>query len=105
MDLKSAAEIVSRWAKHKSAIRSIHFYGSRVKCTHCEGSDLDVAIEIIPDIDDSGGLATWICNCDQWEKELSDILPFTIHAEWNGGINTEMIFKALSEAKMLVYKK
>ncbi|MCK4742899.1 MAG: nucleotidyltransferase domain-containing protein [Sulfuriflexus sp.] len=105
MDIKKAAQLVSKWAKEKREIKSVHFFGSRVKGTHTGGSDLDIAIKLMPDLEESGGLSTWMRYSDQWAAELNSLVPYVVQAEWDDGENTNIINKGLSEARMFVYEK
>ena len=102
--LSKMAALVKEWAINKPLIQKIEFFGSRVKGTERPDSDLDIAIELVPNCDESNGLATWLHCKDIWEKELQEILPVKVQIEWNGGENTEIIAKGLREERYLVYE-
>lgn len=105
MNINQAAKLASEWAVNKPEIKSVHFFGSRVKGTNREDSDLDVAIELMPGLDECGGLSAWMRSSDKWSKELNELIPYEVQAEWNDGENTDLIKKGLSEACMLVHAK
>jgi predicted nucleotidyltransferase len=105
LNFEEVARLVAAWASSKSQIAKVQFYGSRVKRTHREDSDLDLAITLMPNLDESGGLATWCRYSDEWSAELSKALPYQVHAEWEAGEETPTILKGLSEASYLVYEK
>ncbi|HEC58175.1 hypothetical protein LCGC14_0484130 [marine sediment metagenome] len=105
MDINQAAHLVSEWARKKPEIKNVQFFGSRVKGANREDSDLDVAIELIQGLDECGGLSAWMRNSDKWSKELNELIPYEVQAEWNDGENTDLINKGLLEACLLVYEE
>ncbi|MDD2801163.1 hypothetical protein A1359_18500 [Methylomonas lenta] len=105
MDIEEAATIVAKWAEQKKEISKVQFFGSRVKGTHTSESDLDVAIELVSNLDESGGLSIWMRSSDLWTEELNALLPCDVQAEWDDGENTDIINSGLLEARMLVYEK
>jgi len=104
LEIEQAAQIVAEWCKEKCLIRRAHFFGSRVKGTQRCDSDLDIAIELMPNLDESEGLCTWMGQSDKWRDELSTLLPYKVQLEWNGAGQTQRIAGALAEASLLVYK-
>ena len=42
---------------------------------------------------------------DEWQQELSVLLPYKVQVEWDDGSNTKIIEKGLSEASKLVYER
>ena len=105
MDIENAAKLVSEWAAEKPEIRAVRFFGSRVKGTHRTRSDIDIAITLMPNLDGSGGLATWMGESDKWERELFIILPHKVQLEWDAGSRTKIIEKGLREASIQVYER
>lgn len=105
MEIEQAARIVSEWCKGKRFIRRAYFFGSRVKGTQRPGSDLDIAIALMPSLDESGGLSTWMTQSDKWREELSALLPYKVQIEWGGAEQTKVIAGALAEASLLIYQK
>lgn len=105
MTIEEAAKFVAVWASEKPQISKVHFYGSRVKKTHREDSDLDIAVALIANLDESGGLATWMHYSDQWSQELNKAIPYEVQLEWDAGNKTPIIKKGLAEGSQLVYEK
>lgn len=105
MELDEVARLVSDWASSKSQILKVQFFGSRVKQTHRPDSDLDVAITLFPDLDESGGVATWFRYCKVWAEELNSIVPLEVQIELEAGKETPTISKGLDEASVLVYQR
>ena len=105
MTLEEAAHLVSEWASEKPQIQKIQFFGSRVKGTHHEKSDLDIAITLAPNLDESGGLSTWFQYGDDWGEELNVLIPLDVQAEWEAGEETPTIHNGLIEANHIVYEK
>ncbi len=105
MTIEDAAKFVAAWASEKPQIAKVHFYGSLVKKTHREDSDLDVAVALVENLDESGGLATWMHYSDQWSQELNKAIPYEVQLEWDDGDGTQIIKKGLVEGGRLVYEK
>lgn len=105
MTIEEAAKIVAAWASEKPQIAKVHFFGSRVKKMHREDSDLDIAVALIANLDESGGLATWMHYSDLWSKELNKAIPYEVQLEWDAGNGTPTIKKGLVEGSQLVYEK
>lgn len=62
MELRKIENIVATWAAAKPEIGKVFLYGSRVKKTHRQNSDIDIAIEfdqnVISSTDSLDGMAT-----------------------------------------------
>ncbi|THK41324.1 nucleotidyltransferase domain-containing protein [Methylophaga sp. SB9B] len=104
MTLEETAKVVNGWAAKKPQIEKVQFFGSRVRGTNRDDSDLDVAITLLPNLDESDGMSTWFRFSDVWSAELNDLLPYEVQVEWEAGELTSTILKGLSEASYLVYK-
>jgi predicted nucleotidyltransferase len=68
VDLVWAAARVKEWAEQQPAIYTVAFFGSRVKGTHREDSDLDVAV--------GTDWTSMVCNSECWTTELEAVLDF-----------------------------
>ena len=104
-DLQDTAHLVAEWASKKPQIQKVQFFGSRVKGTYHEKSDLDVAITLVKNLDESGGLSTWFRYDKKWIEELNAMFPFAVDAQWEAGQETNIIQYGLKEASYLVYEK
>src|SRR5438105_638499 len=60
MDLDNIAAALGRWASRHPQIKRVYLFGSRVRGDHHRDSDLDIAVELDENLDESGGLATWM---------------------------------------------
>jgi len=105
MDTKKVAKLIFQWALKKPQIAKVQFFGSRVKGTHHKDSDLDIAITLINNLGESGGLSTWIFNSEEWAAELGVIIPCKVDLQWDGKEETPTIGVALNEASCVVYEK
>ena len=69
MDAERLSKIISPWAASLDYRIRVYFFGSRLKGTHKQDSDLDLAIEFLDLPIDSE--VVWYDVEDQWTKELS----------------------------------
>ena len=69
------AEKVRAWAVTKREIKRLWFFGSRVKGSHRPKSDLDIAIELMPEVlgIDNGRYAWLSCGERFWGSELDQL--------------------------------
>ena len=101
--LATYASFLANWAQTKHSIRSVWLFGSRVKGTNGDDSDLDVAIELkYPDPDTA--LAHWMHEQDTWARELAECLPIVIDLELYQAETTHAIKWSLLEASIKVYE-
>jgi predicted nucleotidyltransferase len=107
MELTQIAEIVATWAAQKPLIRRVYLFGSRVRGTYNETSDLDVAIELDQSEcrDECQGMATWICETQGWKPELDAVIPHEVQVVRYAGNDTPVIEEALKVSRLLVYEK
>lgn len=88
------------WAEGKANVRRLWIYGSRLRGTQREDSDLDVAIEIdaiesLEERIDFGATRT------KWKKELEALTPnWTVQVEMHG---TPKVDQFVACCGMLVY--
>ena len=94
------------WASLNPRVLRVIIFGSRVKGTHSQDSDLDIAVEIESGEDSDATLATWMRFSAEWRTELSSMLPFRIDLQWRDSFGeTRVIEKGISEASELVYER
>ena len=53
-------------------------FGSRLRGTYRDDSDLDVALEIDPLPKDEDVLTSWIPESSAWETELGNLVPYRV---------------------------
>jgi predicted nucleotidyltransferase len=80
---------------------AINIYGSRIKGNYRPDSDLDIAVEIIPDYG-SDILSTWIEFSDIWEIELQELLPYKVDLQLLDK-DSPTIQKGVDDSSVLVY--
>lgn len=109
MELKEIGKIIAAWALHVPEIATVYLYGSRVKGTHREDSDLDIAIEfdqrIIAAAENAEGMTTWFLKRREWQKQLQNRLPMEVQLEWLHPEKTKIVATGIAEASRVVYKK
>lgn len=103
---RDVLEALQNWARQKPSVRRLFAYGSRVRGTHTNESDFDVAVEIDPADTDTDSGAAWICDTEEWQNELQPLLPWTVHLEWHDpGGKTPHVAAGLQETSLLVYER
>ena len=88
------------WAQSKNTIRRFWIYGSRLRGTQREDSDLDVAIEI-DTIESLEEQVRFGPTRMMWKKELEVLTPnWTVHVEMHGTLKVDQFVACCG---MLVY--
>jgi uncharacterized protein len=109
MEIQQIQDAIAAWAGQKPLIKRIFIFGSRVRGDHHNDSDLDVAIELDPAeyqcSDESGGLATWMFETDEWKGEIQALIPYEIHLHQFSGDQTPTIRDGLKRSSKLIYAK
>ena len=95
--------IVAEWAAREPLVIKAFLYGSWVKGTVHEGSDIDVAIVLRPTPGDFGDVP-----CQAWDKlelanRLEPLLPLPLHLKCHDPRVAPDIASYLEEASILVY--
>ena len=78
---------IARWAESVPACKRIYLYGSRITGKHREDSDLDVAMELDPEVLNINNTtytnisAVWIFNHGEWQQQLNELIDVAIHLE------------------------
>ena len=84
-------------------------FGSRARGEESHESDIDIAVELdlasAQGVDESGGTATWMLECGDWDSELASLFPVLVDLEQFIGAKTPTIRAALKRSSVLAYKK
>jgi predicted nucleotidyltransferase len=105
MTLSEYVTTVREWARNQSLVRRAWIFGSRVRGTEHAGSDLDVAIEVIPMPGDENAGATWIGEADELEQSLQHRIDVPLDLERHGGTETPHITEYVCESSILVFER
>lgn len=105
LDTGKIGNLVRHWASTKVLIETVYLFGSRYQGSYHPDSDIDIAIKLIKNLDESEGLATWIHKNEKWRNELSHLLPFEVDLQWYGGPQTGVIHSAITNSSVLLYQK
>jgi predicted nucleotidyltransferase len=106
VEIEQLRALVAQWAASQPIVTCAHIYGSRVRGSHREDSDLDVAIEIAPLPGDSSALATWISEASHLAGSLARLLPVPIDLEWYGGeFETPTVHRGLAAGSLVAYER
>lgn len=104
-NIKTLSTVVANWGAGYAVIKKIYFYGSRVKGTHYEDSDLDIAIELdlsCIDFNKSNLLSFWIYNSRQWEEKLKKLTSMQVDLQL---FEPGRSVRVCSGPSILVYEK
>ena len=82
---KEWTNLLVTWASQNPLVRRIWLFGSRVRGTARPESDLDIAVEIIPEPANADEAVwarlTWTRHSDEWERQIGSLLPVEIQLE------------------------
>lgn len=102
--LEELATIVRGWAAKHSRVSKVYLFGSRVKGTNREDSDLDVAIELLTPKGNLGGFCDWAELADELRASLSVVLPVALDlTQYENSQDTPTVHAALSAASLMIY--
>lgn len=91
------------WAAREPLILEVHFFGSRVKGTHHDNSDLDIAV-LVDGPTEGEALANAIFEAKRWEQALAALLPVTIDLD-SMSPDDVVVTPSVREHGILVYAK
>jgi predicted nucleotidyltransferase len=103
-DLNKIKASIEKWANNIQTIRAIWFFGSRIKETNRDDSDLDVAIELIYTDPDSA-LAHWMFDKDKWLKEIQEFSMISIDLQWHHPKATPTIAQGIHETSIKIFER
>lgn len=104
MDINDAATMVAKWASNQKQIKTVYFFGSRVRNEHRIDSDLDIAIELIYTEPDTA-LANWMFESEKFEQSISEMLPWTIDLELLCPLCTPTIIAGINRSSILIFSR
>lgn len=97
-------DAVADWAQSEPLVRKAYLFGSRVRGTHRQDSDLDVAVEIDALPGDSCPFTTWTAEAQRLKASIAGLVPVVIDLEWYGGEEeTPHVHHALQRSSVVVY--
>jgi predicted nucleotidyltransferase len=81
LTLVDIAQVIRDWAIIHKNIRRGYIYGSWATGKANANSDIDIALEIDKEPNDTNLDATWIREKSMWCAELRSFLPYKLHLE------------------------
>lgn len=104
--IQSLTNIVAEWSLTQSRVSKTYLFGSRVKNTHREDSDLDVAVELLSRKEKPGNTNDWTELSATLTDTLGLLLPVKLDLwSYESDVETPTIHAAIIEASILVYSK
>lgn len=102
-----AADIaaIREWARSQPYVVRVWLYGSRIKGTHDEGSDLDVAVEHEAEPGDDSAYASGISQRKKWQKEIQQATELCMDVQCYVPGKSEVVASGLSESGIIVYER
>ncbi len=95
---------ISEWAAYYPRITKVYLFGSYVNRNKPVINDIDIAIEISEDENDTS-FGYYCGESSKMEEQLSKLLNYKVQLEWSDGDRTKIIKKGLKEACILIYEK
>lgn len=93
--------MLQQWAAGNPHIGELRIFGSYAKGSARPDSDLDVAVRVVRK--KPGDTTVWVtalCECTEWEKEMTQLLGIQADVE---DITGEHVSQYAQEASILVY--
>ena len=104
--IHSLASIVTEWSSTQPRVSKTYLFGSRVKNTHRDDSDLDVAVELLNPWGKLGQYCDWVELGVKLTETLGELLPVKLHLQqYENESETPIIHAGLLEASILVFSK
>ena len=99
---QAVVNAIAAWAEQHWQIRSVHFFGSRVRGNPRPESDLDIAIELVFDEADSA-LGHWMFLRSEWATDLSMLVDHVLDLQWMHKQATPNVCAAVNHADAQVF--
>lgn len=102
--IKELGNIVRDWADAHPRVSAAYLFGSKVKGTHREDSDIDVAVELLTPKGNPGGFCDWAELAEDLRHTLGALLPVALDlTQYESQKETPVVHNGLSAASLLVY--
>ncbi len=103
-DIGKIKRIISEWVSCNHRIIKVYLFGSYVKKNKPIPNDIDIAIEISHNENDTA-FGFWCGEGSKMEKQLSMLLDYQVDLEWFDGDRTPRIKKGLDEGQIVLYEQ
>lgn len=100
----SVALAIKSWAVQQPWVRQVVAFGSRVKGTNSDKSDLDIAVSLVFE-DPDECLAYWFAHKQQWLAELQNSVPWKVDLQFFDHKVQGVVTKAMREASHVVFSR
>ncbi|WP_092411122.1 nucleotidyltransferase family protein [Dokdonella immobilis] len=102
--IEELGKIVHDWAATQPRVSAAYLFGSRVRGTSRENSDLDVAVEILSPKGLPGNFCDWAGLADGQRDSLGALLPVSLDlTQYENPKDTPVVHKGLCSGSLLVY--
>jgi predicted nucleotidyltransferase len=106
MELARITTLVAHWAASEPVILRAWIFGSRVRGTSRDDSDVDIAIEVSTLPGDSSPFVTFIHEKKRLRGAIQACLKLEVDLQWYGGqVETPTIYAGLQQSSVLAYSK
>lgn len=99
IDISKLKIQINQWANSLPHKCKIYLFGSYLKGTSSEDSDLDIAVEFLEPYDEF----LWYDFSDEWQSCLTENIGIKVQLELYEGERTPHLKKYLEEASMVIY--
>jgi predicted nucleotidyltransferase len=104
-DLEDWSSVLTLWARAKPQIAEVWLYGSRIRGSFRDDSDLDVAI-VMSGKSKEARYGNWVALADSWEKELKALLPVAVDLDiGDEDIAQEVVAPALRREGRRIFQR
>ena len=103
-DLSDLTDRIACWASKERWIAAVYMFGSRVKGTAHEDSDLDIAVRL--NLSDEGEALGWFMGEEKrWEQELNSLVPYKVHLELYHAVATNNVVSYVSDHGIMIWER
>ena len=105
MDKERITTIVRSWAENEDLVKQAILFGSRARNDYRDSSDIDIALVLYEQPNDSNLLSTWVFEKERLTSTLQELLPYKLDLQLFDGENTKTILSGINESSIMILDK
>jgi len=105
VDSSSIKSKIKSWAQDRDIVKQVFIIGSRARSDYKANSDIDIALVLYRQQNDSNVLATWMFEKEHLRSSLQELLPYKLDLQLYDGEKTKTIHNGINESSILILDK